>query len=226
MDYRRSDARTVLRNQWMDHGFMRLLLGSLVLCIAGLVCAPRVSAGADPQEAVRQASEQVLIELEREGAALTSDPRRLYALVDTVMLQLMDFNRMSRWVLGKHWKTATPEQQSRFSGEFRRMQVRTYATALAGYSGQRIQFLPQRDSGTADEAVVRAEIQQPGGLAIPVQFSLYRSGDVWKAYDVLIDGISLVANYRTSFGAEVRNGGLDALIQSMAARNQQALNTP
>jgi phospholipid transport system substrate-binding protein len=226
MDHRRSAARTLELYRRADTRFMCLLLSSLALFIAGVVCAPRVLAGADPQEAVRQASEQVLIELEREGAALTADPQRLYALVDTVMLQLMDFNRMSRWVLGKHWKTATPEQQSRFSGEFRRLLVRTYATALAGYSGQRIQFLPQRDSGAADEAVVRAEIQQPGGLAIPVQFSLYRSGDAWKAYDVLIDGISLVANYRTSFGAEVRNGGLDALIRSMAARNQQSLNTP
>lgn len=226
MEFQRSVARSIASNQRMDAGFMRLLLGGLMLLIVGLICAPRVSAGADPQEVVRQASEQVLAELEREGAALTEDPQRLYSLVDSVLLQHMDFTRMARWTLGKHWKTATPDQQTRFIGEFRRLLVRTYATALAGYSGQRILFLPQREGGTADEAVVRAEIQQPGGMAIPVQFSLYRSGDEWKAYDVLIDGISLVANYRTSFGAEVRNDGLDALIQSLAARNQQALMAP
>lgn len=224
MHFQPSVARTAAPRQPLGNGFLRLLLCSLALFLCAAVCAPRVSAGADPQEVVRQASEQVLAELERQGAALTGDPQRLYTLVDAVLLQHMDFSRMSRWVLGKHWKTATPDQQARFVTEFRRLLVRTYATALAGYSGQRIQFLPQRDSGVADEAVVRAEIQQPGGPAIPVQFSLYRKGEDWKAYDVLIDGISLVANYRTTFGAEVRNGGLESLIQSLAARNQQALN--
>lgn len=205
---------------------MHLLLSGLALFLLAMMSAPRVSAGSDPQEVVRQASEQVLAELDHHGAAITADPRRLYSLVDSVLLQHMDFTRMSRWVLGKHWKTATPDQQARFSAEFRRLLVRTYATALAGYSGQHIQFLPQRDSGATDEAVVRLEIRQPGGPAIPVQFSLYRSGEAWKAYDVLIDGISLVANYRTTFGAEVRNGGIDALIQALAVRNQQAFNTP
>lgn len=225
MQLQPSAARAAAQVQRMDHGFMRLLLCGLALLLLAIVCAPRVSAGADPQEVVRQASEQILDELERQGAALTGDPQRLHTLVDAVLLQHMDFARMSRWVLGKHWKSATPDQQARFIAEFRRLLVRTYATALAGYSGQRIQFLPQRDGGSADEAVVRMEIQQTGGPAIPVQFSLYRSGEDWKAYDVLIDGISLVANYRTTFGAEVRNGGLDALIQTLAARNQQALST-
>lgn len=226
MNHQRSAARVIAQNQRMNHRFMQLLAGGLMLFIFAILCAPRVSAGADPQEIVRQASEHVLAELEREGAALTGDPRRLYTLVDAVLLQHMDFTRMARWVLGKHWKTATADQQTRFVAEFRRLLVRTYATALAGYSGQRIEFLPQRDGDTPDEAVVRAEIRQPGGLAIPVQFSLYRSGDEWKAYDVVIDGISLVANYRTSFSAEVHNGGLDALILSLSTRNQQALNLP
>lgn len=226
MGSRHSTVRTIMPHQRMDRRFLHLLLGGLVVLLFAAAYSARASAEADPQEVVRQASAQVLTALEHEGAALTADPRRLYTLVDAVMLQLMDFTRMSRWVLGKHWKTATPEQQARFAGEFRRLLVRTYATALAGYSGQRIEFLPQRDRDAADEAAVRAEVQQPGGPAIPVQFSLYRSGTDWKAYDVLIDGISLVANYRTSFGAEVRNGGLEALIQTLAARNQQALNTP
>ncbi|HEY9198507.1 MAG TPA: ABC transporter substrate-binding protein [Gammaproteobacteria bacterium] len=210
----------------MNHRFVQLLAAGLILFIFAILCAPQVSAAADPQDVVRQASEHVLAELEREGSALTGDPQRLYALVDAVLLQHMDFTRMARWVLGKHWKTASADQQARFVAEFRRLLVRTYATALAGYSGQRIEFLPQRDGSAADEAVVRAEIRQPGGLAIPVQFSLFRSGEGWKAYDIVIDGISLVANYRTTFSAEVRNGGLDALILSLSARNQQALNQP
>lgn len=225
MHSRHSAARTVVAHPRLDLRWQCLLLGGILLCLYAIAYSTRASAEDDPQEVVRQASEQVLTALEHEGAALTADPQRLYTLVDAVMLQLMDFTRMSRWVLGKHWKTATPEQQARFSSEFRHLLVRTYATALAGYSGQRIQFLPQRERGAGDEVVVRAEVRQPGGPAIPVQFTLYRSGAGWKAYDVLIDGISLVASYRSSFGAEVRHGGLDALIQTLAARNQQAMNT-
>lgn len=219
-------AEALTCNVRVGSGFMRGLLGAALLVLFALLGAPRMATASDPQEVVRQASEQVLAELAREGATLSADPQRLYALVDAVLLEHMDFARMARWVLGKHWKAATPEQQARFVAEFRRLLVRTYATALAGYRGQRVEFLPRRDSVKADEAIVRAEILQPGGPAIPVQFNLHRSGAVWKAYDVSIDGISLVANYRASFGAEVRRGGLEGLINALAARNQQAFNSP
>lgn len=204
----------------------RGLLAAAFLFICAVLSVPGIADGADPQDVVRQASAQVLTELERQGAELTGNPQRLYALVDTVLLRHMDFPRMARWALGKHWKTATPEQQARFVDEFRHLLVRTYATALAGYSGQRIEFLPQRSGAKPGEAVVRAEIRQAGGPVIPVQFSLYLKNGEWKAYDVTIDGISMVANYRASFAAEVRNGGLEALITALAARNQQALNQP
>lgn len=194
----------------------------LLTCIV-LFAVTRVEAGVEPQEVVRQASAQVLDALANEGDALTDDPQRLFALVDTVLVQHMDFERMSRWVLGKHWRGASPEQRERFVQEFRGLLVRTYATALAGYSGQHVEFLAQRPGVSPEEVVVRTEIRQAGGPPIPVNFSLYRRDDaVWKAYDVQIDGISLVANYRTSFAAEVRNGGVDGLIQSLAARNRQA----
>lgn len=226
MRFRSPIVWTCTQGLHINFTLLRGLLYAAALLAGTLMWAPGVSAGADPQDIVRQASEQVLNALEREGVELSGNPRRLYTLVDTVLLQHMDFTRMARWVLGKHWRAATPEQQARFVEEFRRLLVRTYATALAGYSGQRIEFLPQRDSATAAEAVVRAEIRQSGGPSIPVQFSLYRNGTEWKAYDVSIDGISLVANYRATFGAEVRNGGVKGLINTLAARNQQALIAP
>lgn len=219
-------VQTCAQRLQINFALLRGLLCAAILVAGTLLCTPSMSAGADPQDIVRQASEQVLNALESEGVELSGNPQRLYTLVDAVLLQHMDFQRMARWVLGKHWRTATPAQQARFVEEFRRLLVRTYATALAGYSGQRIEFLPQRDGATADEAVVRIEIHQPGGPSIPVQFSLYRNGIEWKAYDVTIDGISLVANYRASFGAEVRSGGVEKLINTLAARNQQAFNAP
>lgn len=194
----------------------------LLVCILIVLGSMRAEAGVEPQDVVRQASALVLAALENEGSVLAEDPQRLYALVDAVLLLHMDFERMSRWVLGKHWKTASPEQRTRFVQEFRSLLVRTYATALASYRGQRVEFLAQRPGASTEEVVVRTEIRQAGGPPIPVNFSLYRRDGEWKAYDVQIDGISLVANYRASFAAEVRSGGLDGLIQTLTARNQQA----
>ncbi|MBI5461497.1 MAG: ABC transporter substrate-binding protein [Gammaproteobacteria bacterium] len=201
-----------------------------MLLVAAFASA-RAQAAVEPQDFVRETSEQVFQALDREGDALAQNPRRLYQMVDTLLLQHMDFARMSRWVLGKHWKTATPEQQARFMVEFRGLLVRTYATALAGYRGRQVRILPQREAGDSDEmiareVVVRTEVNQPNGPAIPVNYSLYLRDGQWKAFDVQIDGISLIANYRATFGAEVRAaGGLEALIQALAARNRQALNT-
>jgi phospholipid transport system substrate-binding protein len=195
----------------------------IALLLTGFV-GTRAHAGIEPQEQIRQAAEQVLGALEREGGTLTRDPGRLYELVDAVLLEHMDFERMSRWVLGRHWKIATPEQQTRFVAEFRRLLVRTYATALASYGGQQVHYLPQREVSGATEAIVRTVIRQPAGPPIAVNYSLYSREGEWKAYDVQIDGISLIANYRATFAAEVRVGGLEALIHSLAARNRDALN--
>lgn len=198
------------------------LWAAFVLVIVSVLSSQRAPAATEPQELVRQASAQILDALEAEPEALRQDPQRLYQLVDDVLMAHMDFERMSRWVLGKYWKTANAEQRVRFAREFRRLLVRTYATALAGYSGHQVAFLPPRESRVDNEVVVRTEIHQPAGPPIAVNYSLYMRNGEWKAYDVRIDGISLVANYRATFGAEVRSAGMDALIRELEARNQEA----
>lgn len=193
----------------------------LLLSLCLLLAAP-AQANDDPQALIKQASDQVLNALQMEGTALTQDTARLYALVDGVLANQMDFERMSRWALGKYWKSATAEQQARFVAEFRGLLVRTYATALASYSGQQVIYHPLRATKVDNEVVVRTEIQQPAGPPIAVHYSLYLRNGEWKTYDVLIDGISLVANYRATFSAEVRSSGVEGLINILAARNQQA----
>lgn len=210
--------RRTRHTAWIMELFNRLALGMLLG-----VWTSVVSAGVSPQEVVRQASEQVLDKLQAEES-IKNDPQRLYEVVDKVLLTHMDFRRMSRWVLGKYWRRTSAEQQARFVEEFRTLLVRTYATALAGYSGQEIHFLPLREDDE-DRVTVRTEIEQPSGPAISVAYSLHNKDGDWKAYDVSIDGISMVANYRSTFSAEIRNGGVEHLIQSMAARNRQASNS-
>lgn len=219
-DWRISGSASV---QWPAKGYVWQISLLLIMLVTALVNT-RAQAAAAPQDFVRETSQQVLSALEREGDVLTQDPQRLYRLVDTLLVQHMDFERMSRWVLGKHWKAATADQQARFMAEFRGLLVRTYATALASYRGRQVKILPQRDTGDSNDVVVRTEVNPVNGPAIPVNYSLYLREGQWKAYDVQIDGISLVANYRATFGAEVRSGGLETLIQSLAARNRQAMN--
>jgi phospholipid transport system substrate-binding protein len=128
---------------------------------------------------------------------------------------------MSSWVLGKYWRTATPAQRDRFTQEFRTLLVRTYAKSLSEYTDNKITYLPMRGSPQQSEVKVRTEVEQPGGFPIPIDYDLYRKGDDWKVYDVTIDGVSLVTNYRTTFANQIREDGLDKLIATLADRNQQ-----
>lgn len=200
--------------------FARRVLASVVFGMA-LQTAAVAEDVLDPETLVRQTSERMLTVLKQQHDVIKSEPARLYGLVDDIVLPHFDFERMARWVLGKNWRQATPEQQQRFVVEFRNLLVRTYGTALLEYNDEEVRFLPLRMSAGAEEVTVRTEIQQPGGLPIPINYSMYRRADGWKVYDVVIDGISLVSNYRTDFSAQIRSGGIDALIVRIAERNAQ-----
>lgn len=200
--------------------FARRVLASVVFGMA-LQTAAVAEDVLDPETLVRQTSERMLTVLKQQHDVIKSEPARLYGLVDDIVLPHFDFERMARWVLGKNWRQATPDQQQRFVVEFRNLLVRTYGTALLEYNDQEVRFLPLRMSAGAEEVTVRTEIQQPGGLPIPINYSMYRRADGWKVYDVVIDGISLVSNYRTDFSAQIRSGGIDALIVRIAERNAQ-----
>ncbi len=172
------------------------------------------------QELVQQTSERMITAINAEHDTIKQNPERLYALVEEIVLPHFDFRRMSSWVLGKHWRGATEEQKEQFTREFRTLLVRTYATAMSEYSGQKIAYLPVKAAPDATEVTVRTEIEQPGSPSIPISYNLFLKEGTWKVQDVVIDNTSLVANYRSSFSSEVKRDGLDALISKLAARNQ------
>jgi phospholipid transport system substrate-binding protein len=127
---------------------------------------------------------------------------------------------MSKLALGKNWRSADDEQQARFVDEFRLLLIRTYSTAMLEYTDEEIRFLPFRDDLSRKRVSVPMEVVQPAGPSIPMALSLYQNkGGDWKVYDVKIDGISLVTNYRSSFDNEIRKGGMDKLIEDLAERN-------
>ncbi len=178
----------------------------------------------DPEALVKETSDKILTMMRKERDLVSKNPTRVYELVDEIVLPHFDFARMSAWVLGKYWRTANDGQKSRFTREFRTLLVRTYAKALVDNMDQTIEFLPTRRQTDAAEVTVQTEVPQPGGFPIPINYDLYLQNSAWKVYDVNIDGISLVANYRTSFAKEAKEQGLDKLIDTLAKRNAQAAN--
>lgn len=186
-----------------------------------LLAMPLASPAApdDAQSIVRETTEKVLEALRSEGDTLKDDPTRLHAIIEQLVLPHFDFRQMSQWVLGPHWRGASPEQRDAFVQQFEALLVRTYSSALVDYRNQRVNYLPARER-SADEVTVRASIDQGGGPAIPITYEMHRTDTGWKVYDVAIDGVSLVINYRSSFGQEIRRNGIDGLIKRLAAKNQ------
>ena len=190
----------------------------LLLHMSVAVCATPAPADILPQELVRDTSSRMLSALRNEQDAIKNNPGRLYELVSEIVLPYFDFRRMSQWVLGKNWRTATPDQRERFVEEFRKLLVRTYGTALSEYADEKIIYLPFAASTSASRVTVRTEIEQ-GGSTIPISYSMYNSSEGWKVYDVAISGVSLVTNYRSTFGSIIRGEGMDSLIKQLVERN-------
>jgi len=192
-----------------------------ILLLAGLlfVWAQAGSAELSPQGLVRDTSSRVLDALQKEKEVIQKNPGRLHELVAEIVLPYFDFRRMSQWVLGKYWQTATPNQREQFVQEFQSLLVRTYSRALSGYAGEKVNYLPLEVAEGTGRVSVQTEIAQAGNNPIPVTYYMYLQDGGWKVYDVAINGISLVMNYRSSFGRTIREDGMDTLIEQLVKLN-------
>ncbi len=188
----------------------------VMLGFAGLALA---AVARDPSELIKSTAEQVRARVSVERDTLRADRERLHRLVDELIVPHFDFTQMAQRVLGKHWRTASPAQRTRFVDEFRKLMIRTYALALLEYVDWEIRYFPVRAEPGAKNVTVKTEIDRPGGTVIPISYRLHVIEDAWKVSDVTVDGVSLVNTYQASFRSEVRKGGIDGLIDSLAAKN-------
>jgi phospholipid transport system substrate-binding protein len=182
------------------------------------------AAAMEPSDIVRNTTDKVLERIQSERDALRADPGKMYNLVAEMIFPHFDFGIMSQWVLGKHWNEADDATRENFLEQFRRLLVRTYATALLNFSDQSITYPPIDQKGGANTAMVKQQITQPGATTIPVIYRLHNKLGDWKVFDVSVDGVSLIKTYRASFGSIIKNGGLNALIDSLNAKNRQYSN--
>jgi phospholipid transport system substrate-binding protein len=199
----------------------RFLTCALAALAVSAFLAGTAAAVQPPQDLIHETSEKVLAKLRADRDELKKNPGRLYELIQELVIPHFDFERMSRLVIGKNWRTATPDQKKRFTEEFRTLLVRTYGTSLLQYTDQKIRYEPFRAGTSATDATVDTTILQAGGPPIPVQYGLSLTGSEWKVYDVVIDGVSLVINYRGSFSDQIRKGGFDSLIAQVAEKNKK-----
>ena len=194
---------------------------SLLLIILGLLWQPLWAADSNPEELVRVTADQVLAEIKSRQAEFQQDPAKLYAMVDEKVLQHFDFDRMTDLALGRYKRQVKGDQKPQLVKEFRSLLVRTYGKALLEYNDQNIVYLPIRGSLDEGEVTVRTEIEQQGGFPIPLDYKLYKDQQGWKVYDISVDNISLVTNYRSSFAREIKSSGIDGLIKRLQERNKE-----
>lgn len=195
------------------------LIASLLLCNMKLVMAEPLPSA---QALVQRTAVQVTNRIRADRPLIDKNPQHLQSLITELMLPHIDFQRMSKWVLGKHWRRANIEQREQFVNEFRQLILRTYSTALLEFSEQKVNVLPVRAAADAREVTVRTEIQAQQGPVIPIAYDLYLDkNQQWKVYDFSIDGISLVSNYRSSFSTQIRRGGgINALLDRLHTKNK------
>lgn len=194
--------------------------GLMALWCAGAVLA----AAAQPDVLVHDATEEILKRIKTNKDAYAADKKKLYAMVDELVLPHFDFRAMSKLVLGHNWRQASDDQRDRFSNEFRDLLVRTYSTALLKYTNEEIIYLPYRGPLTERTAEVRVEVKSTSGARnVPIAYGFFRrdASDGWKVYDVTVDGVSLVTSFKTTYAERVQREGLDGLIKQLAKDNRE-----
>lgn len=180
----------------------------------------------DAESVIVGTTESIYKAIQLQCKDIEQDPRQLHRLVEEIIIPNTDFERMSKWVLGKNWRTADNEQRVAFINEFRHLLVRTYATAIQMASLESIRYLPARDGAKPETRIVRTEIRRPGESMVTINYYLFNSQGQWLVYDILVDGISLVNNYRSTFSEEIRKSGVSGLISVMEKKNATPATRP
>ena len=198
----------------------------LIVLVFAALFATLVLAQEAPDVLVKRVTEEVLDIVRQDKNIQNGDSRKAIELVDAKVIPHFNFAHMTALALGKEWRKASPQQQQQLTAEFKTLLVRTYSNALTSYKNQRVIFKPFRMNPGDSDVQVRTEVDQPGNKPVQLDYNLEKLDAGWKVYDVNVAGISLVTNYREQFGQEIRNGGIDGLIKTVAAKNKSLEGTP
>ena len=188
----------------------------LLALVSGFNTSPALAADTPPDVLARSTTQEVIAILKKDQEIKSGNMSKVYQLVEAKILPNFDFNRMTQLAVGRNWPRATAKQKQALVTQFRNLLVRTYSSSLTAFTNQTVEFRPLTMKPDDTDVTVHSEIRQPGGQPIPIDYSMYKTSFGWKVYDVSIDGVSLVTNYRASFASTVRQSGIDGLIKTLA----------
>ena len=189
-----------------------------------LLFAASLALTAQAQEApdvlVKRVAEDVLQTIRGDKDLQAGSQAKVKQLIESKLAPNFDFTRMAALAMGKNWRSATAEQQKILIDEFRTLLVRTYSGALSNYRDNTMDYAPLRMNPGDTEVIVRTSVRRPGQAPVQIDYSMAKTPDGWKAYDVIVAGVSLVTNYRDEFNDEIKRSGVDGLIKKLTDKNK------
>lgn len=196
---------------------MRILIA---VFLSWALLAPAAAQEVAPDMLVKNVTQEVVELITKDKEIKAGNRAKLVEVIEAKVLPHFNFTAMTALAMGQSWGKATPEQKKRLTEEFKTLLVRTYASALAAYSEQKFDFRPLRAKPTDTDVTVNVRVIQPGAQPVTIDYSMEKTSSGWKVYDVMVGGVSLVANYRTEFANTVRTSGIDALIKDLQTKNR------
>ena len=198
---------------------LRTIAATLLLLPFVLVASP-VHAQEAPDALVKRVAEETLSAIRADKDLQAGNPAKVKQLIESKLLPHFDTARMTALAMGRNWRAATPEQQKRLTEEFQTLLIRTYSNALTNYRDNTMNYKPLRANPGDTEVIVRTEVTRPGQAPVQIDYSMEKTPEGWKAYDVVVAGVSLVTNYRDEFNDAVKSSGVDGLIKTLAEKNK------
>lgn len=175
-----------------------------------------------PDALVKRVAEDTLSAIRADKDLQAGNPAKVKQLIESKLVPHFDTARMTALAMGRNWRVATADQQKQLTEQFQTLLIRTYSNALTNYRDNKMDYKPLRmDPGDTD-VIVRTEVTRPGQAAVQIDYSMEKTADGWKAYDVVVAGVSLVTNYREEFNDVVKSSGIDGLIKALADKNREA----
>jgi phospholipid transport system substrate-binding protein len=173
-----------------------------------------------PDALVKRLAEETLAEIRADKEIQAGSPAKVKQLIEGKLVPHFDTTRMTAIAMGRNWRAASPEQQKELTEQFKTLLIRTYSNALTNYRDNTMSYSPLRANPADTEVVVRTAVSRPGQAPIPLDYSMEKTPNGWKCYDVVVAGVSLVTNYRDEFNDIVKSSGVDGLIKTLVAKNQ------
>jgi len=198
----------------MNHRWVSIFFG------AALALTAQAQAQEAPDVLVKRVAEDVLQTIRSDKDLQAGNQSKVKELIESKLAPHFDFTRMTALAMGRNWRSATPEQQKVLTDEFRTLLVRTYSGALSNYRDNTMDYAPLRTNAGDTEVTVRTSVRRPGQAPVQIDYSMAKTPEGWKAYDVIVAGVSLVTNYRDEFNDAVKGSGIDGLIKTLAAKNK------